>query len=103
MFGSDQLPSPAQKPMRLFQMFADEPANSSTSASPTKNRSSHPFERTTSSPEKSYNQNELLSYISPFSPYLESQSSNGEDSHSITDRYIPSGKLLKKDSLYQEE
>jgi hypothetical protein len=43
-------------------------------------------------------------YISPFSPALES-SSSFEDSKSIsdiTDRYIPSRKLMKKDSLFQE-
>lgn len=77
MLDSPQTTSSPNKTMRLFQMFSDEPANSSTYNSPTKNRGTQAFERTTSSPEKKYNPHELFSYVSPFSPYLESNSSNG--------------------------
>lgn len=99
-------PNPISSPnkaIRLFQMFADEPANSSAYNSPSKSRNTQAFERASTSPEKKYNPHELLSYVSPFSPYLESSSSGGDDSQSFTDRYIPSRKLLKKDSMYQEE
>ena len=103
MIDSANPTSSPNKSMRLFQMFSDEPANSSAYNSPSKTRNTHAFERASTSPEKKYNPHELLSYVSPFSPYLESNSSGGEDSQSFTDRYIPSRKLLKKDSLYQEE
>lgn len=40
--------------------------------------------------------------MSPFSPCLDSRMIN-EECQSYTDRYIPSRKLLKKDSLYQNQ
>lgn len=43
-----------------------------------------------------------MEYISPFNPCLDS-TMIGEERQSCTDRYIPSRKLLKKDSLYQNQ
>ncbi len=42
--------------------------------------------------------------VSPFSPYLESPNpqENYLEKTSVTDRFIPSRKLLKRDSMYQE-
>ena len=69
-------PHSPQKTTRLFQMF-DDCTTKSSSHLPPKSINTHPFERSSTSPEKTYNQNELLSkdvfyvgFISPFSAQL---------------------------------
>jgi hypothetical protein len=47
-----------------------------------------------------------LGYVAPFSPYMQTGSYQDiweRERTAVTDRFIPSRKLLKRDSLYQDE
>jgi hypothetical protein len=49
-----------EKPMQLFQMFAESPTKRCRPTASTKSKKPQTFERSNNSPEKTYNPNELL-------------------------------------------
>ena len=89
--------------MRIFKVFGtSEGKTSSDTITPPRNNSHLNYCRNSN---ESYNFRKskisnILSYqdfISPFNPVLEMT----EEPRTLTDRYIPSRKLLKRDPLFQ--